>query len=75
MCLVKLLCAKIWGKLNLELSYMWGLWRSYWIISDVLLAEKARQNYLNSEKKNEKIKPLFPTKQEKWDNNMCLQAN
>lgn len=29
------------------------------------LAEKARQNYLNSEKKMKKIKPLFQTKQEK----------
>lgn len=29
------------------------------------LAEKARQNYLNSEKKMKKIKPLFQIKQEK----------
>ena len=40
------------------------------------LDEKARQNYLTGKKKiNEKIKPLFQTKQEKWDNSMLAQAN
>lgn len=66
MCLVKLLCPKIWGNLNLELSYV----RTneddlIEILMMFALAEKARQNYLNREKKMKKIKPLFQTKQEK----------
>lgn len=55
---------------------MWGLEEDLIeLLVMFALAEKANRIILTVKKKNEKIKPLFQTKQEKWDNNMLTQAN